>query len=76
MDIAIYLLSTAALLFGIVYGITHRNYRGLLYGFAGFVLLGIIVNGVDVFLDGNLTTQRQIVYLCEAVVVCYFAIRR
>lgn len=76
MDIAIFLLSTLALLFGIVYGITYRNYRGLLFGFAGFVLLGIIVNGIDVFVNGNLTTQRQIVYLCKAVVVCYFAIRR
>jgi hypothetical protein len=65
MDIPIYIISTIVLVFGLYRTYQLGWYRTLIM----FVLLGIMVNGLDVFVEGDQTTIRQFFYLLKAVSV-------
>lgn len=69
MNILIFLLSTIIMVTGII-GFYRRDQNSTPFGIVlTLSLMAVFANGIDVFIDGDLTTFRQVTYLVIAVVI-------
>lgn len=80
INITIYLISLAILSIGLIrfYRVraSRRHMIHLIYALLCVVGFAVLVNGADVFIDGNQTLSRQVVFLGKALIIAGFSLRR
>lgn len=80
LNVLIFTISIAILTIGLIRFYNLRSSRRhvvyLVHALLCVVGFAVIVNGADVFIDGNQTLLRQVVFLGKALIVAGFSLRR